>query len=187
MTQKKVYIAGDMLNMGAQMQRKMEKDTIEAMGHQFYNPQDNKEINDKSNAVNEGLAERIVTHDTDAIKWSDTVLVEPLAHAQGTICELGQIKGMKDVAQDVLNMIYAEENIDLTPQQLVDSIEGMCRKHIERKVIPHYEDIRRVDGLTETGDRRSFGMHQYVYGVCLDLTEGKGMYSWEEAQAELSE
>ena len=39
--------------------------------------------------------------------------------------------------------------------------------------------------IPEKGDRRSFGVNQYVYGVCLDLTDGKGFYEWDEIMEEL--
>lgn len=175
----KVYVAGHCLTRGSQMQRTVEKEELAHANPrvEFYVPQENKEINDKANAVQEGLAERIVKADTAAINWSDTVVIEPLAEACGTMVELGQIKGMKDVSSQVLQIIESEE---LTDEDKLRLIQEATMRHYKRRVFPHFEDIRRVPGITEEGDRRSLGINAYVYGVCLDLTNGKGFYDWEE-------
>lgn len=54
-----------------------------------------------------------------------------------------------------------------------------------QKIYPHYEDVRRFKGVTESEDRRSLGINQYVYGVCLDVSDGKGFYEWDEILDEL--
>jgi len=181
MEKRRIYLAGDMLNRGSQLQRAEEAKQISEMGHEFYNPQDNKEINDKANANPEGLAERIVKHDTNAILWSDTVILEPLAHAIGTNIELGQIKGMRDIAQQVLDIIK-DKGVDNAV--FLTKIVELCEKQVDREVFVHYQDIRR-QGQTETGDRRSLGLHQYMYGVTLDLTEGRGIQEWDEIKNSL--
>lgn len=180
--EKKVYIAGHMLTRGAQLQRAEERSMVEKYGHKFYNPMDNKEINDKTNAKVEALAERIVRHDTDAIDWSDTVIIEPLPEALGTHIELGQMLGMFDLANEINKINESCWNPDIVylhTMSLVDKI-------LNRKIMPHYEDIRRVEGITESEDRRSLGINQYVYGACLKLTNGKGFYSLEEIEQELA-
>lgn len=179
----KIYNAGHCLTRGSQMQRMIEVDELFAVNPtlQFYNPLENKEINDKSKlADDKGLAEKIVKHDTDAIMWSNTVVIEPLAEACGTMVELGQIKGMRDVAKQVLSMTDAGFKYDSPAEEIIVNIIGAMLKHTNRKVYPHFEDVRRVDGITETGDRRSLGINQYVYGVCLDLTDGVGFYDWKD-------
>lgn len=181
---KQVYLAGDMLNKGAQMQRTSEKEDIKSIGLNLYVPQDNKEINDKANAVQEGLAERIVRHDTDAIVNSDIIVIEPLPQGLGTHIELGQVKGMRDMAQMILN-VADSECADCSATELLNKIIEMSERVVNKKVFPHYEDIRRVEGITESEDRRSLGINQYVYGVCLDLTDGKGFYEWDEVLTEL--
>ena len=176
---KKVYTAGHCLTRGSQLQRMLEKEELARANPNlnFYNPMENKEINDKATAKQEGLAERIVKHDTDAINWSDTVIIEPLAEACGTMVELGQIKGMRDVANQVLQVTEHEE---LTNEDKLRLISEIAMRHHNRKVFPHFEDIRRVPGISESEDRRSLGINQYVYGVCLDLTDGVGFYEWDE-------
>lgn len=189
-----VYIAGDMLTLGSQLLRVQEKNDLRAIGQNVYNPQDNKEINDKADLDNnDGLAEKIVKADTDAIFASDKVVIEPQPFALGTMVELGQIKGMKDVSKKVNAIIHegldelTKEVMSLSSTQhmnrLMDILEEVAEvtEGIEKqKVYPHYEDIRRFDGVTETGDRRSLGINQYVYGVALDVSGGKGFYEWNE-------
>lgn len=176
----KVYIAGDMLPKGSQMLRAKEREDIAKIGLDFYNPMDNKDINDKSKVSNEGLAERIVKADTDAIIESDIIVIEPQPFALGTMVELGQIKGMRDMANMVLEII--NNNKDKESVVVLDEITSLVIKQSMKKVYPHYEDIRRFDGAgeDESGDRRSLGINQYVYGACLDLTYGKGFYEWHE-------
>ncbi len=183
---KKVYIAGDMLPRGSQMLRALEREQIKEIGLDFYNPMDNKDINDKSNVENTGLAERIVKADTDAIVESEVIVIEPQPFALGTMVELGQIKGMKDMAKIILEL--ANDKCDeYSSAELLNKIIETCEKVDNQKVFPHYEDIRRFPnaGVDEEGDRRSLGINQYVYGVCLDLTDGKGFYEWDEVLTEL--
>lgn len=178
----KIYLAGPCLHRGDQMQRAAEKEELSSLGHSLYNPQDNKAINDKANAVQEGLAERIVSQDTSAIGWSDTVVIEPLSHALGTTVELGQILGMRDVAEEIINYIdncYAEDKNNLS------EIRDMCMRHVNRKVYTHCSDVRRHNDSPQTGDRREFATNQYVYGACLKLTGGRGFYEWDEIIEEL--
>lgn len=180
----KVYNAGHCLTRGSQMQRQIEKEELLAVADDllFYDPKDNKEINDKATAVQEGLAERIVKHDTNAIFWSDTVVIEPLPEALGTHVELGQLKGIRDTSIEVINIINNASTVDAA----IVAVAAFCSKQVERVVYPHYEDIRRFKGANESEDRRSWGINQYAYGVCLDLTNGKGLYEWDEILKEVS-
>jgi nucleoside 2-deoxyribosyltransferase len=179
---KKVYLAGDMLPKASQLLRAQEREQIKAIGLDFYNPMDNKDINSKAEVSNDGLAERIVKADTDAIISSDIVVIEPQPFALGTMVELGQIKGMKDLAKMIIDIYENNE-----PLQAINLIAELVEKVDSQKVLPHYEDIRRFAGAgkDEEGDRRSLGINQYVYGVCLDLTDGKGFYEWDEVLEEL--
>ncbi|MCS5736873.1 hypothetical protein, partial [Herbiconiux daphne] len=174
---------------GSQMQRTFEKNDLQEANSsiQFYVPQENKEINDKATANPEGLAERIVRHDTDAILWSDTVVIEPLPEALGTHVELGQLKGMKDVAKILKSIFDESESFDAMGRNdaIITQVKRLTNDILRKRVYPHYEDIRRVPGISESDDRRSLGINQYVYGVCLDLTDGRGFYDWEEIKKEL--
>ena len=168
---KQVYIGGDMLYKGSQLIREREKRDIESIGLKPYAPQDDKEINDKSNQTkeaNDGLAEKIVRNDTKAMLESDIVIFDYQRFAEGTITELGQMKGMKDMAQLILDNI---SNIDVVAE--------ICIDMVNKPVFVHCEDVRRTN-IPECGDRRSFGVNHYVYGVALDVSNGKGFYDWEE-------
>ena len=188
---KKVYIAGDMLNRGAQLLRTEERNVVSDLGHQFYNPMDNKEINDKGNAVQEALAERIVRHDTEAMLWSDTVIIEPSNNACGTMAELGQLLGMKDVAGIILRILQdnpRESVEDL--QETLQEIEEFCLKQYERKVYPHMEDVR-LAGPTGDGFRSTFGINAYITGACIKLADNPdeapdGFYQWDAIVDKLS-
>lgn len=180
---KKVYIAGDMLTVGSQMLRAKEREDIKSIGLPFYNPMDNKDINDKANLDNnDGLAERIVKQDTDALFESEIVVIEPQPFALGTMTEMGQLKGMKDVAKKILDISKDESKSN---EEVLFEVLELAGKIAAQKVYPHYQDIRRFKGVTESEDRRSLGINQYVYGVALDLTNGKGFYEWDEILEEL--
>lgn len=181
---KQVYLAGDMLPKASQLLRAQEREQIKKIGLDFYNPMDNKDINSKAEVSNDGLAERIVKADTDAIIESDVIVIEPQPFALGTMVELGQIKGMKDMATMILDIANNQDEPLLSS---MTEIVALAEKVYNQKVYPHYEDIRRFEGAgkDEEGDRRSLGINQYVYGVCLDLTNGKGFYEWDEVLEEL--
>ena len=189
---KTIYLAGDMLKKGSILLREQEAKELRELGHKIYSPIEDKSINDKTNQTeesNNGLAERIVRNDTRGILNSDIIVIEPHENALGTMVELGQIKGYKDCARElksILDKIVKSECDDSQAvNRLAMELHFLIKKY-DKKVYPHLEDIRRTN-IPETGDRRSWSINQYVYGVCLDLTEGKGLYEWEEILEELKE
>lgn len=181
---KTIYLAGDMLKKGSILLREQEAKDLRELGHEIYSPIEDKSINDKTNQTeesNNGLAERIVRNDTRGILNSDIIVIEPHENALGTMVELGQIKGYKDCAKMITEVL-----MDIDPTlEIAKQLRGIVQ-HLDKKVYPHLEDIRRTN-IPESGDRRSWGVNQYVYGVCLDITEGKGFYEWEEILEELKE
>lgn len=184
---KQTYLAGDLLKKGSIMLRNAESEELRLNGVKIYSPIEDKSINDKSNQTeesNNGLAERIVKNDTRAIIESDIIVIEPQDDAKGTMVELGQLKGMKDASRMMNELIelFAEQNND-SFEDLKYEVLQLANK-LDKKVYPHYEDIRRMD-LPECADRRSWSVNQYVYGVCLDLTNGKGFYEWDDIVKEL--
>lgn len=182
MSNKTVYIAGDMLKKGSRILRDQEKKDIEELGYSVYSPMDDVEINDKQKQTEESnnkLAEKIVYKDTMGILQSDIIVIEPTNDACGTMVELGQIKGAKDMAKIVATAI-----MDMTIEKRDDKfiilqVMRLCQDMFDKKIYPHYEDCRRTD-IPEKSDRRSWGVNQYVYGTCLDLSRGKGFYEWDE-------
>lgn len=182
---KKIYLAGDMLTKGSIMQREWEKQKLVEAGLQVYSPIEDKEINDKNNqteASNNGLAERIVRKDTQAILESDVIVIEPQPFALGTHVELGQVKGMKDMAK-MVGAVLAEEH--LSEGERLKGIAELVKSMVEKPVFAHFGDIRRTD-IPEKGDRRSWGVNQYVYGAVLDLTDGIGFLDFEEIVEEVA-
>lgn len=181
-TKRTTYIAGDIMTRGSQLQRAEERAKLEAAGISVYNPQDNDDINDKSKLP---LAERIVAEDIKRLFAATDIVIEPQPHAQGTLVELGIIYGMKALASTMkLQRDLFWENEDLDFNETLDAIDEIDSMIIDgvlaQKVYPHNSDIRRTDS-PETGDRRSFSVNQFVYGVVLALTDGKGFYDFDEA------
>ena len=182
MTKRSTYIAGDIMTRGSQLQRAEERQKLEAAGISVYNPQDNKSINDKQNAEPEGLAERIVREDMERLFSATDIVIEPQPHAQGTLVELGIIYGMKAMADAIMDEFHRNQVdlSDLDYKQAWKSAATIIQSVYDQKVYPHNSDIRRTD-TPEVGDRRSFSVNQFVYGVVLALTDGKGFYDFDEA------
>lgn len=183
MTNKQVYLAGDLLTYGAQRQRAYEAEELRKAGATVYAPQEDASINDKANAVQDGLAERIVRNDTQGIMESDIIVIDAHENGKGTLVELGQIKGMRDMAQAIID-IY---NVDGKP-----SMKGfyemvfLAETILSKKILPHNTDIRRANTSLQSGDRREYGVNQYVYGTVLDLTNGHGFYEFDEIIEEVT-
>lgn len=176
---KLTYLAGDMLNKGAQLQRASEKSDIVSLGLRVYNPQDNKSINDKKAVSNDKLAERIVKADTEALLASDIVVIEPLPQALGTTVELGQLLGYKQLSELILDILY---NDSLDVEERETFVRMLCEKQLSRQVLPHIEDVRFGKNLEEEEwQRSSYGVNAYVLGACIELSGTEhGMYTWPE-------
>lgn len=184
---KQTYLGGDLLKKGSIMLRNAEAEELRNVGVELYSPIEDSEINDKQNQSkedNDKLAEKIVKKDTKAIIESDYIIIEPQNDALGTMVELGQLKGMKDASEMIMDiLIRFKDEGRLSYSDLYYEM-GKLVKRLNKKVYPHYEDIRRTD-ILECADRRSWAVNQYVYGVCLDLTNGKGFYEWDDIVKEL--
>ena len=182
-----IYVAGDMLSEGARMRRAWEAEQLRKAGATLHVPHEDKSINDKANAVQEGLAERIVSNDTQGIIDSDIIVIDAHENGKGTLVELGQIKGMKDMAGIVLGSVLGVTNGVLSERDALDMIQADVETVLEKKVYAHNTDIRRANDKPQAGDRREYGPNQYVYGTVLDLTNNNGFYTWEEIMKEVSE
>ena len=182
-----IYTAGDMLSEGARMRRAWEAEQLRKTGATLHVPHEDKSINDKANAVQEGLAERIVANDTQGIIDSDVIVIDAHENGKGTLVELGQIKGMRDMAETVLHMVLGVSNGVLSERAALDMIQAEVESIVEKKVYAHNTDIRRANTSSQAGDRREYGPNQYVYGTVLDLTDGKGFYDWDEIIEEVKE
>ena len=182
-----IYVAGDLLSEGAKMRRTWEAEQLRKAGANLHVPHEDKSINDKANAVQEGLAERIVANDTKGIIDSDVIVIDAHENGKGTLVELGQIKGMKDMAETVLHTILGVSNGVLSERDALDLIQADVESVLEKKVYAHNTDIRRANSQPQAGDRREYGPNQYVYGTVLDLTDGVGFYDWDEIIEEVKE
>lgn len=184
MMNKQVYLAGDLLSYGAQRQRAYEAEEIRKVGVDVYAPQEDASINDKANVDNNGLAERIVRNDTQGIMSSDIIVIDAHENGKGTLVELGQIKGMRDVASEIVT-IYEDKM--LSEEETLLAISDIVYDIMRKKILPHNTDIRRANTSLQSGDRREYGVNQYVYGTVLDLTNGHGFYEFDEIIDALNE
>ena len=152
-----LYNAGGCLMLGEIMQRKAEQQKLEELEIPMFNPI-NADHNDKKKNKNDGgLAERIVANDTEHILNATHVMIEPLPSSLGTTVELGQIF-QHNLIMDMLDEAYqTSENVS----DFGVKVREIMQKYPKKKVYPHYHDIRRVEGITESEDRRSLGINQY--------------------------
>ena len=179
------------------MRREWEARGLRLAGDNLHVPHEDKSINDKANAVQEGLAERIVSNDTQGIIDSDVIVIDADENGKGTLVELGQIKGMKDMAKLILDVRkrfeerhekdgdWASYN-DMTLDEL-DAVYEVAETVLGKKVYAHNTDIRRANDKPQAGDRREYAPNQYVYGTVLELTDNHGFYDWDEIIEEVKE
>ena len=186
-----VYLAGDILSEGARMRRAWEANQLRSIGATLHVPHEDKSINDKANAVQEGLAERIVANDTQGIIDSDVIVIDAHENGKGTLVELGQIKGMRDMANivgsifDEYDDALADDSISFRLGELIGDVERAIESVLEKKIYAHNTDIRRANDKPQAGDRREYAPNQYVYGTVLELTDNHGFYTWDEIEEEL--
>jgi len=171
-----------MLSYGAQRQRAYEAEELRKAGATVYAPQEDASINDKANVDNNGLAERIVRNDTQGIMESDIIVIDAHENGKGTLVELGQIKGMRDMAEIIMLRIAEGSSAERILTDIAFDVDAVLRK----KILPHNTDIRRANTSLQSGDRREYGVNQYVYGAVLDLTNGHGFYEFDEIIEEVA-
>ena len=157
------------------------KDKVGNPISQYYNPDtDSYEPVEGSHGANKVLVEnndlslKIVEKDTKGMLDSDILVFEYQRFSEGTIAEIGQTFGMKTFAEIIKNLIQSKPSCD--KNNLVQDIEKVCDEMINKPVYCHCEDIRRTD-IPEVGDKRSFYINQYVYGIVRKLCGG--FQEWE--------
>lgn len=191
-----VYNGGHILNDAMVEYRNKQAEQINNIdGIKCYNVLDDKSINDKANAVQEGLAERILNNDFKAMQESDVYVFDILNEGLGTISELGILLGMKHQAEEMIKHIYdnGEEYFNYTTNRfetslstedklMIDKLENI----INKPVFCYCSDIRQGHGKPYNNpDRAEFSTNQFVYGMVLSLTNGVGFISWEQVKKEL--
>lgn len=170
-----VYNGGHILNDAMVEYRNKQAEQINSIiGVKCYNVLEDKSINDKANAQQEGLAERILNNDFNAMQDSDIYVFDILNEGLGTIAELGILLGIRHEAETLLNY-------ELSPEML-NHVEDILRK----PVLVYCSDIRQGHGKSYIDpDRAEFSTNQFIYGAILSLTEGRGFMSWDEVLEEL--
>ena len=190
-----VYLGGHLLNQAMVDYRQKQHEEVEGIeGIIPYSPHNDKSINDKANAIQQGLAERILKNDFTAMNESDIFVFDVLNEGIGTISELSIVLGMKKQAHDTLtrleemadiHYINVEGNVTETYETLMDEIREQERI-LNKPVLCYCSDIRQGHGKPYNDpDRAEFSTNQFVFGVILELTNGKGFMSWEEVLLEL--
>ncbi|MDT0700336.1 nucleoside 2-deoxyribosyltransferase [Staphylococcus chromogenes] len=188
--EKVVYMAGHILNEAmVDYREKQHKQVTEIKGVTPYSPHQDKSINDKSNAVQEGLAERILKNDFKAIEKSDIYVFDVLNEGLGTIAELGIVLGMKQHAKETIKQLEDsadtvafdfEGNLTDSYYILMDEVE-YHKAILDKPVLCYCSDIRQGHGKPYSDpDRAEYSTNQFVYGMVLELTNGEGFISWEE-------
>src|SRR5699024_8506247 len=124
---------------------------------------------------------------TQGIVDSDVIVIDAHENGKGTLVELGQIKGMKDMAKIIERFVVIAEDEAVFKQDVIDGVMSIVYEQLSKKVYAHNTDIRRANDKPQAGDRREYGPNQYVYGTVLDLTYGKGFYDWDEIIEEVKE
>ena len=192
---KVIYMGGHILNDAMVDYRDKQHKQVEGIvGVTPYSPHKDKSINDKANAEQTGLAERILNNDFKAMQESDIFVFDILNEGLGTIAELGILLGMKHQAQETINKL--DETADIVRfdfdgyetdeyDTLQDEI-GELEKIVNKPVLIYCSDIRQGHGKGyDDPDRAEFSTNQFIYGCVLSLTDGKGFISWEEVLLEL--
>ncbi|WBF03949.1 nucleoside 2-deoxyribosyltransferase [Staphylococcus phage vB_SauM_VL14] len=188
---KVIYMGGHILNDAmVEYRDKQHKQVESIVGVTPYSPHKDKSINDKANAEQTGLAERILNNDFKAMQDSDIFVFDILNEGLGTIAELGILLGMKHQAQETINHIYdnGEEHFNYISDRfetwlseeeelIVEKLENIVNK----PVLIYCSDIRQGHGKGyDDPDRAEFSTNQFIYGCVLSLTNGEGFISWEE-------
>lgn len=192
---KVVYMGGHILNDAMVDYRDKQHKQVEGIvGVSPYSPHKDKSINDKANAEQTQLAERILNNDFKAMQESDIFVFDILNEGLGTIAELGILLGIKHQAQETINSL--EETADIVRldfdgnetdeyETLQDEVVEL-EKIVNKPVLIYCSDIRQGHGKGYSDpDRAEFSTNQFVYGMVLELTNGEGFISWEEVKKRL--
>lgn len=184
-----VYNAGHILNEAmVDYRNKQAKEINSIEGIKCYNVLDDKSINDKSNAEQNGLAERILANDFKAMQGSDIFVFDVLNEGLGTIAELGIVLGMKHQAKITIDKLdEAIENYGFLVEDSEDELYEESKSLLDKPVLCYCSDIRQGHGKPYLDpDRAELSTNQFVYGMVLELTRGEGFTSWEEVKERLA-
>lgn len=192
-----VYNGGHILNSAMVDYRNKQAEQINSIiGIKCYNVLEDKSINDKANAEQTGLAERILNNDFKAMSESDIFVFDVLNEGIGTISELSIVLGMKKQAHDTLirleemadiHYINVEGNVTDKYRIIQEEIEEQ-ENILNKPVLCYCSDIRQGHSKPYNDpDRAEFSTNQFVFGCVLELTHGEGLITWEEVLKRLKE
>lgn len=186
---KVIYMGGHLLNQAMVEYREKQHNEVEGIiGVTPYSPHQDKSINSKADAVQEGLAERILNNDFKAMQASDAFVFDVLNEGLGTIAELGIVLGMKHQAQLAINEI--KKTIDTygyIEDDNLDKVYELAFEIVNKPVYCYCSDIRQGHGKPYLDpDRSEFSTNQFVFGMVIALTNGEGFISWEEVKERLA-
>lgn len=143
-----VYNGGHILNEAMAEYRNKQAEQINSIiGIKCYNVLDDKSINDKANAEQTQLAERILNNDFKAMQESDIFVFDILNEGLGTIAELGILLGMKHQAQKVINELKEIENKNLYLTEEEYDLRDNQQKILDKPVLIYCSDIRQGHGF----------------------------------------
>lgn len=181
------YLGGHLLNQAMVDYRDKQHGQVEGIiGVTPYSPHKDKSINDKGNAEQTKLAERILNNDFKAMQESDVFVFDILNEGLGTISELGILLGMKHQAQKVIDKLKETENENLYLTEDEHDLRDEQQKILDKPVLIYCSDIRQGHGKGyDDPDRAEFSTNQFVYGMILSLTDGEGFISWKEVKKRL--
>lgn len=182
-----VYNGGHILNEAMAEYRNNQAEQINSIiGVKCYNVLEDKSINDKANAEQTGLAERILNNDFKAMQESDIFVFDILNEGLGTTAELGILLGMKHQAQKVIDELKEIENKNLYLTEEEYDLRDSQQRVLDKPVLIYCSDIRQGHGKGYNDpDRAEFSTNQFIYGCVLSLTNGEGFISWEEVKKRL--
>lgn len=189
--EKVIYLAGHILNEAmVDYREKQHNEISEIEGVKPYSPHQDKSINDKTNAEQTNLAERILNNDFTAMENSDIYVLDILNEGLGTIAELGIIIGMKKQAQK--RIVELKEMSEETEDENIASLIALEIENnmqvLDKPVLCYCSDIRQGHGKPYTDpDRAEFSTNQFVYGMVLEATNGEGFITWDQVKQRLSE
>lgn len=181
------YLGGHLLNQAMVDYRDKQHKQVEGIvGVSPYSPHKDKSINDKANAEQTGLAERILNNDFKAMQESDIFVFDILNEGLGTTAELGILLGMKHQAQKVIDELKEIENKNLYLTEEEYDLRDSQQRVLDKPVLIYCSDIRQGHGKGYNDpDRAEFSTNQFIYGCVLSLTDGEGFISWEEVKKRL--
>lgn len=177
---KVIYMGGHILNQAMVEYREKQHEQVEGIvGVTPYSPHKDKSINDKANAEQTGLAERILNNDFKAMQESDIFVFDILNEGLGTIAELGILLGIKHQAQKIIDKYEDIDFRELDSLTQYDILEAYSV--VNKPVLIYCSDIRQGHGKPYNDpDRAEFSTNQFIFGCVLSLTNGEGFISWEE-------